>query len=79
MLNLLFTTATCPKCPATKDMLIAKNIDFEHVDASTPEGLELARKYGVGSVPTLVVVDGDENIQDSASGIDAIESLVEGN
>lgn len=79
MKNLLFTTATCPKCPATKDMLIAKNIEFEHIDASTKEGLDLARKYGVGSVPTLVVVDDSGERKDSAHGIDEIESLVEEN
>jgi glutaredoxin len=79
MRNLLFTTSNCPKCPATKDLLIAKNFEFEHIDASTKEGLDLARKYGVGAVPTLVVVDENGERKDSAHGIDEIEKLVDEN
>jgi ribonucleoside-triphosphate reductase (formate) len=77
MTNLLFTTPTCPNCPAAKVFLDVSGLDFELVDASKPEGLNLARKYGVGSVPTLVVVDDKGSMTDSAYGLDDIEALVE--
>ena len=44
---------------------------------NTTEGLELARKYGIGAVPTLIIVDEAGEMQDSASGIDKIEALLE--
>ena len=77
MKNLLFTTQTCPNCPAAKVFLDVSGIDFDLVDASKPEGLNLARKYGVGSVPTLIVVDDKGGMTDSASGLDDIEALIE--
>ncbi|MBW2992711.1 glutaredoxin, partial [Candidatus Woesearchaeota archaeon] len=36
--NLLFTTPMCPNCPAAKNLLEEKKIEFELVDASVPEG-----------------------------------------
>jgi ribonucleoside-triphosphate reductase (formate) len=78
MKNILFTTPTCPNCPAAKTLLELKELDFELVDASTPEGLNLARKYGVGSVPTFIIIDSKGEIKDSAKGVDEIEALITG-
>ena len=36
-----------------------KEISVEHIDAH--QNIELAQKFGVRTVPTLVVVDGEEN------------------
>ena len=49
---ILFTTKTCPNCPAAKANLEKKGIAYKVVDAM--ENQELAQKYGVMSVPTLV-------------------------
>jgi ribonucleoside-triphosphate reductase len=50
--TLLFTTKTCPNCPAAKKHLQAANVAYEMVDAE--ENAELAAKYGIMAVPTLV-------------------------
>jgi ribonucleoside-triphosphate reductase (formate) len=76
MKNLLITTKTCPNCPAVKDFLELSEIDYTLVDASTPDGLEVAKKFGIGSVPALVVVDEKGNMIDSAYGLGDIEALV---
>jgi len=49
---LLFTTKTCPNCPAAKANLEKHGIAYKVVDAM--EDQALAQKYGVMSVPTLV-------------------------
>jgi len=76
MKNMLFTLPTCPGCPPAKDLLELKGVDFEVVDASTPEGTELAKRYGIGKVPTLIVLDESGEITDSARGVDEIDALI---
>ena len=51
----LFTTKTCPNCRLAKEYL--KDLDYIPVDAQ--ENADLAQKFGVMQVPTLVVTDGD--------------------
>ncbi len=50
---LLFTTKTCPNCPNAKRQLQAANIEYTLVDAE--DQAALSEKYGIKSVPTLVV------------------------
>ena len=49
---ILFTTKTCPNCPAAKANLERRGIAYKIVDAN--ENQELAQKYGIMSVPSLV-------------------------
>lgn len=58
---LLFTTATCPKCPAVKNWLKSINVNYESVDNRRVDFYELAEKYNVQSVPTLIAVDASGN------------------
>ena len=54
----LFTTKFCHKCPAMKEFLEGQDkLSGEIVDASTPEGLEEAKKFDVQGVPTVVFLD----------------------
>ncbi len=76
MENLLFTTPDCSNCSAAKDFLDLSGVDFGIIDASTKEGMELVKKYGVGKVPALIVVDDDGEIQDSARGFEEIETMI---
>lgn len=69
---LLFTTPMCPNCPRAKQLVQEKDIDVNLIDASTPEGLDLARKYSVAQVPTLLEVDENEEVLNQHSGIEAI-------
>lgn len=57
----LFTTDTCPNCPAAKKFVADNKMDVMQVVVG--EGLEeraLAEQYGIRSVPTFVVVNGDD-------------------
>lgn len=59
---LLFTTNTCPKCPAVKNWLTSNNIDYFAVDNSMLNFWELTKKYDIHSVPTLVALDSDGQV-----------------
>ena len=47
----------CSGCSALKTQLVAKNIEFEYVDADTEEGMGFCHKYGVKSLPTSFIID----------------------
>jgi glutaredoxin len=73
---LLFTTPTCIKCKKVKDFLSKQNkFTVELVDASTPSGLDLAKKYEVFGVPAVVFFDGD-TILGVATDIDEVEQYL---
>ncbi len=56
----LFTTSTCPKCVMAKKFLADAGISYETVVVDeTPDA---ARKYGVRQAPTLLILDGDKEI-----------------
>jgi len=54
---LLFTTVTCPKCPAVKSWLDSMEINYDSVDNRASDFYQLAEKYNVHSVPTLIAID----------------------
>ncbi|MBQ6431601.1 MAG: ribonucleoside triphosphate reductase [Oscillospiraceae bacterium] len=57
----LFTTSTCPKCVMAKKFLADAGIGYETVVVDeTPDE---ARKYGVRQAPTLLILDGDKEIE----------------
>ncbi len=56
----LFTSPTCPHCPAAKRVAenVVRQMDGALLierDVSTPEGGQAAASYGVQGVPTIVV------------------------
>ena len=55
--KLLFTTKTCPNCKIAKNALEEAHVDYEMIDAE--ENKDLAKKYGIMSAPTLVLVGKD--------------------
>jgi ribonucleoside-triphosphate reductase (formate) len=57
MNGLLFTTKICPRCPAAKQYLSKFN-NIEHIDAQ--ENTALTKKYGIRTVPSLVLLDNEE-------------------
>jgi len=57
----LFTTSTCPKCVMAKKFLADAGIAYETVVVDeTPDA---ARKYGVRQAPTLLILDGDKELE----------------
>ena len=51
----MFSTVHCTKCPEVKEALSKKNVEVEYIDAE--ETPELAMRYMVMSVPTIVNID----------------------
>lgn len=68
----LFTTDTCPRCPEAKEML-KEELGLQIVDAK--EALKEAEKYGIRSVPALVII-GDDNKFKIYSGIQGISDYL---
>ncbi len=58
MTSLLFTTTTCPKCPAFKTF-VAERISFpvEILNETMPNFSDKIAEYGVTNAPTLIVFD----------------------
>ena len=54
---LLFTTSTCPKCPAVKNWISQAGVEFFGIDNTMLNFWEMAAKYNVQSVPTIVAID----------------------
>jgi len=73
---LLFTTKTCPKCPEVKRFMEETGLEGVFVDASTPEGLDEARKYSVAQVPTVIFFDENGKIIRKANNIDEIKEIM---
>lgn len=73
-----FSTPTCIKCGKAKEYLaeILAEVEhqIEHVDASTPEGLQKAQEMNVMSVPTVFFhKDGEQlGVATDLDDIDAI-------
>lgn len=56
-MSLLFTTKTCPNCLAAEKALQEYGIEYEKIYAEDKP--ELARRWGVMSVPALITDDAD--------------------
>jgi ribonucleoside-triphosphate reductase len=52
---LLFARKSCPNCPPIRRAL-AGNIDFEEIDADSPEGMVQASRFEIYSTPTVLVL-----------------------
>ena len=60
MKMILFTSETCPSCPAAKKTVasVKKTMDEKHVEYmelnAFKEGLDMAQRFSVSSLPTLI-------------------------
>ena len=74
---LLFTTNTCPKCPAVKAWMKSSGVDFFAIDNSMLNFWELAKKYDIHSVPTLLALNDDGEISWKAHEVSQIQQQLE--
>lgn len=51
----------CNGCKALKTQLVAKNVEFDYVDAD--EQMEYCQVNGVRSLPTSFIYDGDDVVK----------------
>ena len=63
MTYLLFTTTSCPKCPAMKEFVRENFAGFsgEILDETKPDFMTKVQEYGVTVAPVLIVFDDDGN------------------
>lgn len=54
---ILFTAAWCSSCSNVKQTLDSKSIAYETIDVDEPEGMELAAKYSIRSLPSALIDD----------------------
>ncbi|HII71618.1 TPA: hypothetical protein HA265_02575 [Candidatus Woesearchaeota archaeon] len=76
----IITTQFCHKCPAMKEFMSSqKKLPGEVVNASTPEGLEVAKKFQVVAVPTVVFLDDNgkmvKKVQEKGEVEEVLKSL----
>ncbi len=60
---ILFTTTQCPKCPAFKGF-VAEHVAFEGeiLNEQSPNFMDNIKQYGVANAPTIVILEGAEEI-----------------
>jgi ribonucleoside-triphosphate reductase len=74
---LLFVRAACPRCPPAKAAAARLGIPVETVNADTGEGMAEARKRGVLSTPTAILVSSGGEELGRALDPEAINRLLE--
>lgn len=62
---IILTSDTCEPCKVLK-MVLGERKDISFLNLNTQDGVNVARKYGIRSVPTLIkdgnVITGQHNI-----------------
>lgn len=76
-----FTASYCSACRAIKPIVEKeapeKGYELKFMDMDTDEGIDMAEKFGVRSLPTLVVVDENGNEIKRAVGSTAWKEINE--
>ena len=64
MRYLLFTTTTCPKCPAMKNFVAEnlQNLEGETLDNTSPDFGERIAEAKVQTAPTIIFYEGDSEV-----------------
>lgn len=64
MSYLLFTTSSCVLCPQAKEYLTNHGVNFDtHVIDENDDSMNLAIKYKVIKVPSLLIINGEEIVK----------------
>ena len=74
---LKFSRQGCAPCVRMENKLLSEDVVFESYDVEND--LEMTAKFGVSSVPTLILVTEDDEILDRVVGFNdsAIDALIE--
>lgn len=76
----LFTTPTCPSCPAVKNFLkeleTKGQVSGENIDVTQEQGYEKAINFNVSRAPTVVFLDETQREVARAYNINEIKSIV---
>jgi len=62
---LLFVSSHCPHCPdaerIVRKIVPEYGLSFSKIRMKTPKGKELSSKYNIMALPTLLILDNNEN------------------
>lgn len=80
VLAYLFTSPTCPHCPAAKRFAEEyfadkESVEFYLLDATDPRASEPAQAFGVQSVPTFILVGSGKDRPVGISGTPSAEHM----
>jgi len=73
----LFTTPTCPNCPAVKEFLREVEMEGEEINAANPDGAQEAAKFGIMSVPTVIFFNNSNEVVATARNLPEIKRIVD--
>ena len=65
----------CIRCPAIKEFMKESGLKGEEIDASSSDGVELAKKHNIRSVPTVLFLEGDE-VKHRALSLEEIKKII---
>ena len=74
------TAEWCNSCKAMSPIfdMVAKEFpefDFSELDVESDEGVDFSIKYSVRNVPTIIVLDENDNMLDSGVGTKSFDEL----
>jgi thiol-disulfide isomerase/thioredoxin len=61
----------CGLCKVLENMLKDSNIEHENVNIDSPDGEGLSLKYNVRAIPTMLVLDENDNLLRKMTGLPA--------
>lgn len=68
---------TCGPCKVLENNLQRAGIPHESIDVQSMQGEDIAAKYKVRIVPTLILVDDEGNVVKRCSGLLGVQELKE--
>ena len=66
---------SCGPCKVLENNLQLANISHESIDVQSAEGYDAVTKYDVKTVPTLLLVDDNDNVVKKHTGILGVQEL----
>lgn len=66
---------SCGPCKVLENNLQLANIPHESIDAQSAEGYDAVIRYDVKTVPTLLLVDDNDNVVKKHTGILGVQEL----
>lgn len=71
-----FYSDTCTKCPPVKEHVKSLGLNGDFINVGTPEGLELARRYNVRSLPSVALYNSNNELLDVVNTIEGVNACM---
>jgi glutaredoxin len=73
---LFFMTPMCPNCAELHEHMAGIDLPGDEIDATDDQGMELAQKWEVMSVPTIIFINQEGREQARASDMDEVKRIL---